>query len=100
DLTALVSDKGFAVSRTQIALNTPIKTIGLHKVPISLHPEVEVMINVTVARSADEAARIARGEDITIAPEEAPETEEPASTETFLEPEAVEARRARETKTH
>ena len=56
DLAALVSEKGFAVSRAQIALNTPIKTIGLHKVPVSLHPEVEVTINVTVARNADEAA--------------------------------------------
>ena len=42
DIAALVSEKGFAVNRAQIALNTPIKTIGLHKVPIALHPEVEV----------------------------------------------------------
>ena len=58
---------GFAVSRAQIALNTPIKTIGLHKVPVSLHPEVEVTINVDVARNADEAERLARGEDVTVA---------------------------------
>ena len=70
DLAALVSEKGFALNRAQIALNTPIKSIGLHKVPISLHPEVEVAITVTVARSADEAARLARGEDITLAREE------------------------------
>src|SRR4029453_620939 len=37
DLAALVTEKGFAVTRAQIALNTPIKSIGLHKVPISLH---------------------------------------------------------------
>ena len=67
DLATLVSDKGFAVSRSQIALNTPIKTIGLHKVPVSLHPEVEVTISITVARNADEAQRIARGEDVTVA---------------------------------
>src|SRR5207248_7414332 len=53
DLTTLVSEKGFAVNRNQIALNTPIKSIGLHKVPIVLHPEVEVTINVTVARNQD-----------------------------------------------
>ena len=29
---------GFAVNRTQIALNAPIKTIGMHKVPVALHP--------------------------------------------------------------
>ena len=70
DLAALVSEKGFAVSRAQIALNAPIKTIGLHKVPVSLHPEVEVAITVMVARNADEAARLARGEDITVVREE------------------------------
>src|SRR5436309_11411519 len=58
DITALVSEKGFTVNRSQIALNTPIKTIGLHKVPVVLHPEVEVTINVTVGRNEDEAARI------------------------------------------
>src|SRR5262249_16182080 len=38
DLAALVSERGFAVSRAQIALHTPIKAIGLHKVPVLLHP--------------------------------------------------------------
>src|SRR6266849_9560808 len=52
DIAVLVSEKGFALNRAQIALNTPIKAIGLHKVPISLHPEVEVAITVAVARSA------------------------------------------------
>jgi large subunit ribosomal protein L9 len=94
DLTTLVSEKGFVVNRNQIALNTPIKTIGLHKVPVVLHPEVEVTINVTVGRNEDEAARIARGEDITVAREE--ESPEAAAAEAFFEPEAAEARRARE----
>ena len=53
------------MSRNQIALNTPIKTIGQHKVPISLHPEIETSITVIVARNNDEAARIERGEDVT-----------------------------------
>ena len=65
DLVGLISDAGFQVNRNQIALNTPIKTIGQHKVPITLHPEVETTIAVIVARNNDEAARIARGEDVT-----------------------------------
>jgi large subunit ribosomal protein L9 len=98
DLAALVSESGCAVSRSQIALNTPIKTIGAHKVPVWLHPEVEVRINVMVARNADEAQRIARGEDVTKpAEEQAKEEAEEALEETFFEPEATEARRARET---
>ena len=98
DLAALVTDKGFAVSRAQIALNAPIKTIGLHKVPVSLHPEIEVRINVTVARNADEAERIARGEDISVVREEGEEAAAAAAAaaEAFFEPEVVEARRSRE----
>jgi len=90
DLADLVSEKGFAISRSQIALNTPIKAIGMHKVPISLHPEVEVTISVTVARNADEAERLARGEDITIARDEAEEAADAAqaAAEAFFEPEA------------
>jgi large subunit ribosomal protein L9 len=98
DLADLVSAQGIAVTRAQIALNTPIKTIGLHKVPISLHPEIEVTINVTVARNADEAERIARGEDITIPRDEAEEAaaQAAAAAEAFFEPEVVEARRTQE----
>jgi large subunit ribosomal protein L9 len=95
DIAALASDRGFALSRSQIALNTPIKMIGLHKVPVTLHPEVEVTINITVARNADEAARIARGEDVTVLREEGAEIE--AEAERFFEPDAAEARRAGET---
>ena len=46
-------------------LDRAIKAIGLHEVMIALHPEVEVPITINVARSADEAERQARGEDLT-----------------------------------
>src|SRR5436853_7235026 len=96
DIAALASDKGFALSRSQIALNAPIKMIGRHKVPVTLHPEVEVTINVTVARNADEAERLARGEDITSARDEVEAIAEQVETaDTFFEPEVAEARRTR-----
>jgi large subunit ribosomal protein L9 len=97
DLAVIVTESGFAVSRAQIALHAPIKTIGLHKVPIALHPEVEVIIEVTVARNADEAQRIARGEDVTAAREEGTEAGEEAgdAAEAFFEPEAAGTRRER-----
>src|SRR5262245_60334423 len=41
DIAALLSENGFSVERNQIALNTPIKSIGQHKVPVQLHPELE-----------------------------------------------------------
>ena len=98
DIATLVIEKGFKIDRNQIALNTPIKTIGMHKVPVALHPEVEVTITVAVARSADEAARLARGEDITVARTEEQEAaaEALANAETFFDPEAPEAHAAEE----
>jgi large subunit ribosomal protein L9 len=66
DLADLLTQNGFAIERNQIALNVPIKSIGQHKVPVMLHPEVEVTITVNVARSADEAERLARGEDVSV----------------------------------
>src|ERR1700689_223189 len=65
DIVGLINEAGFAVIRNQVALNAPIKTIGQHDVSISLHPEIDTTIKVVVARNADEAARISRGEDVT-----------------------------------
>jgi large subunit ribosomal protein L9 len=95
DIADLVSKGGFAVDRNQIALNTPIKAIGKHTVPVALHPEVEVAISILVARNADEAQRLARGEDISVARTEAEEAadEAAATAEAFFEPEAIEAQR-------
>jgi large subunit ribosomal protein L9 len=96
DIAALLAEDGFNLNRSQIALNAPIKAIGMHKVPLHLHPEVEVSITVTVARSADEAQRLARGEDITLRREDTEEAEAPVAEEAFFEPEVVEARHSRE----
>jgi large subunit ribosomal protein L9 len=62
---------------------------------------VEVTIQVAVARSADEAARLARGEDITVARDEAEVAAEEAAAaaEAFFDPEVAEARREAEAET-
>ncbi len=65
DIATLIETGGFTVTRNQIALHAPIKMLGLHTVPVALHPEVEVKVTVNVARNADEAERQARGEDVT-----------------------------------
>src|ERR1700740_1743421 len=49
DIVGILTAGGFTLSRGQIALNTPIKSIGLHRVPVALHPEVEVSITINVA---------------------------------------------------
>ncbi len=97
DLVGLLATSGFNVNRGQIALNAPIKTIGRHDVPISLHPEIDTTITIVVARNAEEAARIERGEDVTrLREERTPEEEAVVAAEAFFEPEAAEAARARE----
>ncbi len=64
DIAEAISEGGFSVDRNQVALNAPIKALGLHQAPISLHPEVETVVTINVARSADEAERQARGETV------------------------------------
>lgn len=65
DIAEIITAEGFSIARTQIELNHPIKTIGLHSIMISLHPEVQVSVSINIARSAEEAARQAKGEDLT-----------------------------------
>ena len=62
DISDAATEGGFSLNRNQVVLNIPIKTIGLHSVPVLLHPEVSVKITVNVARSPEEAERQARGE--------------------------------------
>jgi large subunit ribosomal protein L9 len=90
DIAALASEGGYTVDRNQIQLQLPIKTIGLHTVPVALHPEVEVTITINVARNADEAERQARGENVTQRREETDEEAAAADAAAFFEkPEAV-----------
>jgi large subunit ribosomal protein L9 len=92
DIADMVSADGVKVNRAQIVLNSPIKTIGSYKVPVALHPEVEVTVTVNVARSQDEAERLARGEDITVRREqgddEAAAEEAKKAADAMFDPEA------------
>lgn len=96
DLVGLLDTAGYKVNRNQIALNTPIKTIGQHKVQIALHPDIETMINIIVARNNEEAARIERGEDVTQLREPSAEEAAVLAAEAFFEPEAAQSVRSPE----
>lgn len=48
--------QGFEIDRSNVVLDQPIKTLGLHEVKAALHPEVVVTVIANVARSKDEAA--------------------------------------------
>ena len=65
DIADIITSEGFTIIRTQVELNHPIKTIGLHNVAVNLHPEVQVNVTINIARSAEEAERQAAGEDLT-----------------------------------
>ncbi len=95
DIAGLLNDDGAEVSRSQVSLNAPIKTIGQYKVPLALHPDVETTVTVIVARSAGEAERVARGEDVTVRRDQAEEDAEAAlaTAEAMFEPEAAKALR-------
>ncbi|CAL8980813.1 50S ribosomal protein L9 [Rhodoplanes serenus] len=90
DIAGLLVDAGFTVDRSQVAINAPIKTVGSHSVPLVLHPELTVAVAIIVARNADEAERIGRGEDVTARREDR-EVADAAAEEFFENPEAGQA---------
>ncbi|HEX3699382.1 MAG TPA: 50S ribosomal protein L9 [Phenylobacterium sp.] len=64
DVADAVNAEGASVERSMVVLDKPIKTLGLHEVKIRLHPEVAITVTLNIARSADEAERQARGENV------------------------------------
>jgi large subunit ribosomal protein L9 len=65
DVADAVNAEGASrIERSMVALDKPIKTLGLHEVKVRLHPEVTVTVTLNIARSQDEAERQARGEDV------------------------------------
>ena len=70
DISDACDAGGLTINRSQDIQEHPIKTLGLSKVRISLHPEVSMTVTVNVARSAEEAERQARGEAVGAAAED------------------------------
>jgi len=64
DVADAMEKAGFKVDRHQVQISQAIKAIGLFTIPVVLHPEVRVNVTINVARSEDEAAALARGEDV------------------------------------
>jgi large subunit ribosomal protein L9 len=56
----------FAVHRNHVVLDQPIKMLGLHKLSVRLHPEVEAHVTANVARSVEQAERQLKGEDLNV----------------------------------
>jgi large subunit ribosomal protein L9 len=64
DAADAAKEAGFDIDRRQVALIAPIKELGIHRVHVSLHPEVDAVIELNVARSAEEAELQAQGVSI------------------------------------
>jgi large subunit ribosomal protein L9 len=88
DVAEILAAEGFNVGRNQVELNTPIKTIGLHSVVLHLHAEVELSIQLNVARSAEEAERQSKGESLTSADAIYGIDEDALRPEDFFDPDA------------
>jgi large subunit ribosomal protein L9 len=65
DVAEALAADGSKVTKNQVILERPIKTLGIHTVRVALHPEVSVAIQVNVARSPEEADLQAKGVDVT-----------------------------------
>lgn len=66
DIANAVTEAGVTISRTQVLMEKPVKTLGVFDFRVKLHPEVIVTIQINVAQSQEEAEaqaeRVARGE--------------------------------------
>lgn len=88
DIVDVLAANGFTIGRNQVDLNNPIKEIGLHNVTLHLHGEVEIAVELNVARSAEEAERQAKGESLTSADAIYGVDEDALRPEDFFDPEA------------
>jgi len=65
DIAASLTEAGYTVSRTQVLMERPVKTLGIFDFRIRLHPEVTAAVSINVAKSDEEAEaqadRVARG---------------------------------------
>jgi len=64
DAAEVATEAGFSVDKKQVRQDSPIKDLGIHPMQVILHPEVEVQININVARSMEEAELQASGKSI------------------------------------
>ncbi|MDH3702043.1 MAG: 50S ribosomal protein L9 [Alphaproteobacteria bacterium] len=94
DIANAVTEAGFTVSRNQVVLDRPVKTLGLFDFRVRLHPEVDSTVTVNVARSAEEAAeqeKLGRAIlSVAAEEEEADRIAAAAAAEAMFEPEAAE----------
>jgi len=93
DIADAAAAEGVRVDRAQVRLDKPLKSLGVSKVRVVLHPEVSATIDINIARSADEAERQARGENVLLRVDEKAASAEVESTAEFFDETAQSAAR-------
>ena len=89
DVKTSLNENGFVVEKNQIKLDKPIKELGIHKVSVKLHPEVQAIISVIVSRTESEAETLIKGDEIKIESEENLISEDTINLEEIFEEGAV-----------
>jgi len=84
DIADGVTQAGFTIARGQVVLEKAIKTLGLYKQRVVLHPEVSVTVTINVAQSPEEAEMQAKGVDPLKLAQEAAAREAAAAAEAAL----------------
>jgi large subunit ribosomal protein L9 len=87
DIAAAVSSLAEGVDKSHIAVERPIKNLGVHAVVVSLHTETAASVYVVVARSEDEASVIRKKFEA----EQSGEAPAAAQGETEAQPAAADA---------
>lgn len=89
DVADAIKEAGFTIERRHVALDTPIKSLGIYPVRVALHPEVAVTVTINVARSQDEGDRAMKaaeaGETVVEVAHEEAVVEEQATEEAAAE---------------
>lgn len=86
DIVETLNADGHKVTKSQVVLDKPIKSIGMFEVRVALHAEVAVTVKVNVARSPEEAEMQAQGVDVMAAMFEKDETGFVEARDPNLEP--------------
>ena len=89
DVKTSLNENGFVVEKNQVKLDKPIKELGIHKVSVRLHPEVQAIISVIVSRTESEAETLIKGDEIKIESEENLISEDTINLEEVFEEGAV-----------
>ncbi|MDR1332810.1 MAG: 50S ribosomal protein L9 [Holosporales bacterium] len=73
DIVEQLAEQGFVVSKSQVKISAPIKSVGNYKIGIALHPEVSVEVALRVMTTQEQ---VTQTEEVEEAPQEVEEVEE------------------------